>query len=255
MYLSIILPGIRPHKWLALYQSISNATTITDYEVVIVSPYDLPPELADKDNIRLVKDKGCPTRCSQLGLLHSQGEYVTWAADDGVYSPTLAIDNGFAARPQDHKGVVSLRYGEGTANKKFGIDHVKWWRMQHHKILRNLPYIPNHYIIVMIALIRRDYFVEVGGWDCRFEQMGISNLDLAIRLQNDGANVVLGGPKLFHFAHEINNEEHKPIEDAHNFNDLPLLNKTYSEEANRGRVDFDNWKQAQAVWTRRFGDK
>ncbi len=76
MKLSIFLAGIRTSNWVNLYQSIPNTTALTDYELVIVSPYDLPPELQGVDNVRLIKDSGCPTRCYQLGLLHSKGDYV-----------------------------------------------------------------------------------------------------------------------------------------------------------------------------------
>ena len=43
MKLSIALAGIRTQNWLALYQSIRNSTSLPkeEYELVIVSPYDL----------------------------------------------------------------------------------------------------------------------------------------------------------------------------------------------------------------------
>ena len=121
MKLSIFLTGIRPQNWLALYNSIPNATVMRqkDYELVIVSPYDLPPELQNIDNVRLIKDTGCPTRCYQLGALHSQGEYVVWVADDGIFSPGLAIDKGFSVLPNHRKGWVSVAFSVATFILRF----------------------------------------------------------------------------------------------------------------------------------------
>ena len=95
MKLSIFFAGIRPGNWNKLYNSIPSSTSVLDYELVIVSPCDLPPELEDKDNVRLIKDWGNPSRCTQLGLLHSKGEYVTWAADDGMFCHNMALDKAF----------------------------------------------------------------------------------------------------------------------------------------------------------------
>ncbi len=255
MKLSIIMPGVRVKNWAKVYNSIPNATAMpkTDYELVIVSPYNLPPELRKISNIRFVKDYGCPTRCHQIGLIHSQGEYVVWGADDGLMLPGMAIDKAFAAIPQDKKGVVSLRYGEN--HKAIKLEQLKWWRMKSHTLLKKAKYIPKHYMLIMIALIRRDYLIEVGGWDCRFEQPGISCVDLAVRLQNDGAQAVLG-EKLWHFHTEPGERggSQTPVIEAHRLNDSPLLVKIYNNKGycSRARIDFNNWQQSPEVWPRRF---
>jgi glycosyltransferase involved in cell wall biosynthesis len=252
MKLSIIMPGIRVKNWLNVYQSIPNTTALPkeEYELVIVSPYNLPPELQDLDNVRLIKDKGCPTRCHQLGLLHSKGEYVVWGADDGVMLPGLAIDKAFASLPQGEKGLVSMRYGESYKAAK--LEKLSWWRMKNFPLLRRLKHLPNHYMLIMIALIRRDYLMKIGGWDCRFEQPGISSVDLAVRLQNDGAPSVLG-EKMWHFGAEEFGGSQTPVVEAHKLNDTPLLVKIYNHKFSIGRskIDFDNWKEAEDVWSRR----
>jgi len=254
MKLSIIMPGVRIKNWLKVYQSIPNATTLPkeNYELVIVSPYDLPPELQGVNNVRLIKDWGCPTRCHQLGLLHSTGDYIVWGADDGTLLPGLAIDKAFASMP-GKKGVVSMRYGESYKAAK--LEKLSWWRVKNFGLLRRLKYLPQHYMLIMIALMRRSYLMKMGGWDCRFEQPGISCVDLAVRLQNDGAQSVLG-EKLWHFntePGEIGGSQ-APVIEAHKLNDTPLLVSTYNHKSSRirARIDFDNWKQAEAVWSRRF---
>ena len=178
MKLSIFLAGIRPQNWLALYNSIPNATTTPKeaYELVLVSPYDLPLELQGVSNIRLIKDWGNPTRCYQLGLLNSRGEYVVWTADDGTFSKTLSIDKAFDSIPNHHKGIVVFRYQEGEFTAK--VETTEWWRMRSHKMLNKLRYVPGHYFLIMSALMKRSYLMEVGGFDCRFEQPGLAGPDL-----------------------------------------------------------------------------
>ncbi len=273
MKLSIFLAGIRTQKWLTLYESISNATSIKDYELVFVGPYPLPPELEGIDNVRLIEDWGCPSRCYQLGLLHSRGEYVVWAADDGIFCPTLSIDKAFDSMPKHHKGMVSFSFIEGaTAGQRaFGpafsakqqkhIAQLKnnprtmLWTMGENAVLC-LAGIPGHYRVVMNALIRRDYFMEIGGWDCRFEHIGVGSNDLAVRLQNDGAEVIVGD-EFMDLDQEFATPDHLPIEQSHIENDLVLIKSIYGDPASQGKtkIDFDNWKKAPEVWTRRFKAK
>ena len=257
MKLSISMAGIRHQNWLALYNSIPDATALPkeEYELVIVSPYDLPPELQKVDNVRLIKDWGCPTRCYQLAALHSQGEYLlVGVADDGVCL-NGAIDKGFNSIPQHHKGVVGFKYHEGNVTAaSLATQADTYWRFGNHKLYRGLPLIPNRYLLTMIGLVRRDYFMEVGGFDCGFEQPGLALPDLAIRLQNDGAEVVLG-EKMMDISHLMGDAgDHGPVARAFKRHDKKLFVQTYSQAsaASRSRIDFDNWKHAPEVWSRRF---
>ena len=82
--LSIILPGIRTHNWKSFYNSILDSFS-QSFELIIISPYDLPEDLQEYDNIKIIKDYGSPSRCQQIGLEHCEGEFVTWGADDGEF--------------------------------------------------------------------------------------------------------------------------------------------------------------------------
>ena len=237
-----------------MYNSIPNVTTLSkeDYEFIIVSPCDLPLELQNEPNVKLIKDRGNPTRCYQLGILASQGEYVLIGmADDGVCPAGLAIDKAFDMLPPT-KGVVSFPYIEGIRTKKTDRKQMaeSWWHFAAHPPIC-AKYIPSHYFLVMIGLMKLDYLLEIGGWDCRIEHAGVSLVDLAVRLQNDGAEVILG-EKMLDITFETGTEIHKPIEEAYP-PDLELLLKLYSDPtgATRTKIDLDNWKQAEEVWTRR----
>jgi hypothetical protein len=256
MKLSIFLAGIRTQNWKALYDSIPNATSLpeSEYEVIFVGPHGLPAELQDKPNVKFIEDWGSPMRCYQIGLLEAKGEYVTWIADDGVFSVGLALDKGFEIRPQHDKGIVAFKYIEGfTAKDKEIQQPDTYWSFSGHSFLRKkCKYTPLHYKLLLLGLMKRQYMFEIGGFDCSFEQPGMGCNDFATRVQNDGAEVILGD-RLFECGHERGGE-HSPIDDAHLLNDRPLFLQMYNnpENSNRTRIDIHNWKSASAVWERRY---
>ena len=267
MKLSIFLAGYRIQNWNALYDSIPNVTTLppSDYEIIFVGPYPPPPELADKENVVFIKDLGCPSRCYQRGLIACKGEYVIPAADDGVFNSGLAIDKAFEIMPKHEKGLVSFSFVEGATESQriFGTGCNKKYRRVVNNMKRGEPmnfnlgecpslsaYAPAHYKIIMIALIRKDFFKEVGGWDCRFEHVGVGSSDLSIRLQNAGAKVVLGG-NLMDLTQEFRTPDHVPIEKC-NAHDMTTLSSIYSDTSvERTTIDIDNWKLVPDVWHRR----
>ncbi len=259
MKLSIFLSGIRTENWLPLYQSIPLTTTLPkeEYELIIVSPYDAPPELEAEPNVKIIKDWGHPSRCYQLGLINSTGEFVVCAVDDGVFSPTMAIDKALAARPNHHKGIVTLKYLEGKkshkAKQQTGGD--AYWRLGSHPFFRDLPYVPNDYYLIMIFCMRRDYLMEIGGFDCSYEHVGIGIVDLAVRLQNDGAEVVLGDYLTNISLLKRASGDHGPVFLAQMEHDQPLFSSMYSHPSSAGKtkVKISNWKQEEDVWSRRFG--
>jgi len=73
---SVLMPAIRTHQWLMMYGSLFNACKEHTWELVLVSPFDLPPEMTHFDNVKLIKDYGAPTRAAQIGALQCEGEYM-----------------------------------------------------------------------------------------------------------------------------------------------------------------------------------
>jgi hypothetical protein len=69
---SILIPAIRVNNWERMYQTILDACKEHTFELVLVSPFDLPESLKSKTNIKLIKDYGSPTRAAQIGLLTGQ---------------------------------------------------------------------------------------------------------------------------------------------------------------------------------------
>ena len=50
--LSILVPGIRPHNWIDLYESTKIACTKYDYEIVFTGPIDPPAQLLENNNVK-----------------------------------------------------------------------------------------------------------------------------------------------------------------------------------------------------------
>ncbi len=260
---SVFLAGIRPQNWLALYESIK-VSTQREFELIFVGPHGLPDEMKDLPNVKFIEDWGCPSRCYQIGLLASTAPYVTFVADDGVFLDSGAIDTAFrvldsppvrAVTPHK-KNVISFRYYEGPITEDSFIAKSAHWKMGTHKFFRKLG-VPPQFNLVMTALVDREYLIELGGFDCAFDHLGLGAPDLAVRMQKDGANVLMGE----HLIHVTwwpgHMGDHGPIHDSHNEHEIPLFKSIYSDPnvVNRIRIDVNNWQSYPEVWPRRFGDE
>jgi hypothetical protein len=260
--LSIYTPAIRVENWVAVCNNIRGATTLpsSEYEIIFISPYDLPDELQNVPNVRLIKDWGAPTRCCQLGLLAAKGEYVYPWADDALFDEgVFGLDIALEIIPKHKKGIAILKYLEGTPKFKngeripFGWETDSFYYFRKYK--KQHPFVPRHYLLLLSYMARRDFLIEIGGWDCEFEHHGVALVDLSIRLQNDGAEVVMG-PKALEMGHL--QSDHEPVSQAFLEHDIPLLKEIYDNSSgprfniNRTKIDINNWKNVPEVWERRF---
>lgn len=252
---SIFLAAIRPQNWQALYDSIKVATK-REFELIFVGPYPLPDSLKDTPNVKFIQDYGCPTRCYQIGLLACASPYVIFTADDGVFLNNGVFDNALFQLEKESfptKKIISFRYYEGPRIKNNPIEGVDWWRMGYHQFYSDLPYVPNEYLLVMTALVSRDYMIKMGGWDCNFKHLGIGAVDLAVRMQRDGAEVDLEGVFMEMTHSPGHMGDHGPIHDSHCQEDMPYFQKIYSDPTSVTRkIDINNWMNVPDVWDRRF---
>ena len=252
---SILIPAIRTHQWLMMYGSLFSACKNHTWELVLVSPFDLPPEMAHFDNIKLIKDYGAPTRAAQIGALQCEGEYMYHCVDDAIFLPD-AIDNAveFLKSQDNKKYVVNMRYREGAMYAGQTLP-MGFWTAHFHNELRLLG-IPKEYKISLHHFMRTDYFKELGGWDCQFEYINHPLHDLMFRVQADGGKLFDSATDATTCNHYINKTvDHAPIYDAQTFGDKPKFDAIYLiPEAAKQRIyiDLNNWQQASPVWKRRF---
>lgn len=261
--LSVILPGIRTKNWEKFYQSITKSFSDT-FELIIISPYSLPQSLEDKENVSIYYDFGSPSRCQQIGLIKSQGEFVTWGADDGWFHEG-SLDKAIEMWEQKHtsyKDVVTCKYFEGSHNQQ-GVAHStgqtelstdQYYKINNAGALKS-KYIPNDYWILNVGVIKTAYAKELGGWDTLFEATAVSHTDFAVRTQRNGSKYFMMKDPIFSCDHMPGTSgDHAPIHWAHLQNDEPKFREIYNNPncIQRIKIDLDNWKKAEKIWKRRF---
>lgn len=251
--ITILLPGIRQHRWDAMYDSICKSTK-RSFELIICGPYGLTDKLQGLKNVKYVKDFGSPVRASNIAALLTEGKYVTWIADDANLIPD-ALDHNIDLLENmgnDIKNVVVAKYYEGRDGTHkplqpdiyFKIGGSSW---SHSR------FVPADFWLFNVAVMHTEFFNELGGWDCSYEGTWYSHTDMAIRAQTIGANVVMSNYPLLDCDHS--QDDHLPIEDAQTNYDKPYYFSIYGSPDWRFydlRMVNKTWKDSDPVWKKRF---
>jgi hypothetical protein len=256
--ISIILPAIRQENWDKMYDSICESTS-RNFELIICGPYQLTEKLAPLKNVKYIKDFGSPTRASAIASLLAEGKLITWTCDDAIMSPR-ALDESIDKLYQmgeNYKNVIISKYlegADGTNKKHQPDDYYKINGVPGYPPCTYSPFIPNNWWIFNTAIMYRQFFEELGGLDCAYEHAALADTDLAIRAQVLGANVKISNHILYNCNH--GQGDHKPIEIAQVGYDEPLIQDRYRDpdwqEKVQMKIEINNWKDAPAVWERRF---
>lgn len=253
--LSLVIPAFRTPKWNALIESLEDACQHWSWEAIFISPFALPDEIKDWDNIKVIKSYSTVPVCLQMGVLEAKGEYIFSTTDDGVFAPDsidLAMDLISKEENNGNRTVLSMAYGEGGNL----MDREKYWTAWTYPELR-FPSIKPEWKMAQQFLMKRELFIESGGYDClNFEYQDAAVKDLIFRLQNDGVKVLMS-PKHCLIASWMPGEtgDHSPIHNAQVGHDEPIFNAMYSDPfvlENR-EIEYDNWRLAPQIWERRFG--
>ena len=255
--LSIILPGIRTQNWLSFYDRLEDAFD-DDFELIIISPYELPDSLKGMDDIIFIKDMGSPARCQQIGLANATGEYITWGADDGYFLDgklTKAVSL-LEASATSKKDILTCKYIEGadTALYEDHMERDEYYKINFSNGLKS-KHIPDDYWILNVGIVNTEYAKEIGGWDARFQVTTISHMDFAVRTQRNGSKYIMMEEPIFVCSHMPDmTGDHAPVHVAHLGYDEPLFRKIYNDERSLGRVNIpmDNWKRSPEKWDVRF---
>lgn len=252
--LSILVPGIRTERWNKLYNSISDACQYPNtWEIIFISPYPLPESLRHYDNVKHIQSWRAPLACQQQGLCEAQGEYISFAADDGEYLPKsldIALD---LLKNEDYKTVITAKYREGDENTD---EMVKDWyyTLNNHAGFNSL-FIPKDCYMFNCGVASRKILLELGGWDSStFQVCPIGYNDMAIRLQKYGCKFILQKEEMFKCSHEPGMMgTHGPIHIAQVYSDAPKFEEMYLKSQTRIAVALDNWRYTPERWVLRFG--
>lgn len=259
--LTILIPAFRTPLWETLYNSISQACKNYKWELLLVSPFDLPAELADKENISLLKDYGNVVRCVQLGVLAAKGELFFLTVDDCIFAKD-SIDKAMekykeACTPKD---AIAMLYSEGG-----NALPQEYWTVQGPPgrpdiaAPLQLPGIDKSWKIANQCLMSKERFIELGGLDVlNFEYLDKPIHDFMFRLQRDGGEIHFSPTHVCIASHlPFLSGDHGPVHHAYN-DDIPYFNAIYSVPSayqNRIKLDFDSWKKSAPIWKRRFPGK
>lgn len=257
--LSLIVSGIRNENWVKLYEQMKKSCNRHNFEIVFCSPFSLPKELSNIENIQYINDFGSPSRCVQRASTIARGEYVAIASDDGIIHECTfsnAIDL-LSNSENPYKNIVALRYTEGQNFVANPEDFApKYWLAKYHGDLR-LEGIEDNWNICLMFLMNTQRFREIGGLDCRFEHCNCNLHDLAFRTQKDDGKILIS--KEFVTAHDWEphrNIHNSPILQAHFLNDKPLFDSIYASKTTsvdrQVKIQYNNWEIQPERWIRRF---
>lgn len=255
--ISLIVPGIRVNAWQRMYDSFKKSFTGKS-EVILISPYDLPENLQEKEDIVFIKSFRCPVACQQIAHKYSKGKWIMWGGDESVFLPG-AVDNLYnKVKDANYKTVAIAKYTEGKGGKSYNEDmeRERWYHMNYHKDLRDMVVFNDEYMFLNSGLLSSKLLKEFGGLDCRFETSALAQVDLSARLQNSGIKFTFHNEVIYQTTHTHENaKDHGPIHSAMEENDFPLLRELYSDVTlcyDRTNIRFNNWRKSDRIWKRRF---
>lgn len=253
--LTVICPGIRTEKWLSLYGSVRDSFH-NAFELIFIGPKPPPDGLMSCDGVRFIEDWGTPIRCQQIGLVNAKGDWVTWAADDGVYLPG-ALDIGFQKLKGKEHALVMGKYIEGADNTHMPMSEDKYYNLKNHSA-STLAHLPNScYWMLNVGIVPTKLLKDVGGWDAEmFEVCPMAYNDLAVRLQNYGVEFIIQDEIMYTCSHLPGHAgDHGPVHDGQVLHDQPVFEKIYRDPRaiRRIKIDINNWTLRPAKWERRFG--
>jgi glycosyltransferase involved in cell wall biosynthesis len=256
--LSVIMPSIRPDMLIKAYQSLTEAW-VYPFEMIVVSPYALPPVLEGKPEIKYIQDWGNPNRAKQIGLVNATGKYVTWGVDDGVYLPNTLND---LYHTYGFNDVLTLKYLEGVSIEDLDksdsiMKKDDYYNLSyHHHTLQGMP---KDTKVLSFGIMPTRILKQIGGWDCEaFEGQAMADCDLAIRLTKMGHKITITPEMILVLKHVPGREgDHAPIHDSQIEVDEPAFHRMYSDHSNHDRtiIPLNNWEKSPARWTRRFNQE
>ena len=245
---SVIVPGYRYWEWKQVFQSTKDSLEDLSFEIIFVGPDNKSGVMGE--NVTFIKDFGAPGRCLQIGAANATGKYLTWACDDGVFTPgSLKRAIQRMEEKNDPKFTLGLNYYEGGQPRE-----EEFFRMRFHEDQR-MPGIKEEYKSSPMFVCTTENFKELGGLDCRFEHVNFNIHDFMFRVYNDGGEVEIFMEPTLNIAWDVHAPAYVPVRQAYLEVDLPLYQELYAiDQSSRIKIPFDNWKDSPAVWVKRFGE-
>lgn len=241
--LTIFQPAYRANKWEHYIDSINKSCTRYKFDIVFCGPneplFDLP------SNCYFIKDRGSPARCANRASQNGNGELVLLGSDDATFLPG-SIDyllDYYYSLPQEYKLVCAIKYGEANTWME-----EEYWKMAYHEPIR-LGGIPNNAYMMLNSVSRREYWLEMGGYDCsKFNTCNFGGHDLTIRFYNDNANIQQHKYHIMMCEWSHGTKDHSPMVISERI-DYEVFKSLYSStNISRKHIDINNYQNSPDVW-------
>lgn len=257
MDISIIIPSIRTHYWQRIYDSLVQSCQKYTWEVVFVGPFVNEQVLNSHENILHFHSYASTPICIQEFIPQCNGKLICQISDD-----CLAYHNGLDGCIDTYlthcqkEDAVNARYREGENFQSPEFPWYYWSPKGYPPNIYGWAGINPDWWLCLQTLINKEFFIEIGGLDCRFEFVNHCYHDLSFRIQNMGGKVYQSLTELCVYDHMPGDVgDHKPISDAQIGPDTEKFNLLWENKSNRGKIDYNNWKQYEKMWSRRFNKK
>lgn len=256
--ISLTMPAIRTNNWVNFYNSAKESCKNHSFEVVIVSPFDLPDRLKGLSNILHIIDRGNPSRATQIANISARGKLIMNCVDDGVFTNNAldwAVD--YYDKNCQKFDVINLRYRESKNREGQEMPLSYWKAWSHGELVR--PGIHPSWDLAMHFIMLKETYINLGGIDCQFEYSNHGIHDLIFRLQYLGGKVHHSPMEGLNCSHYYGHEmDHGPINDAQTLHDAPIFCSIYNDSnaaSKRTHLYLNNWMSQPEVWERRFNKK
>ena len=252
--ISLIIPSIRPSMYQGVYDSFLQCWHGT-FEIIFVCPHkSIPMNVTSRGDVRFIEDYGCPSRALQIGAINAKSDLLSFATDDCIFdSDTMNKAYRTYQKRNDYKTFITLPYTESDSWSKWMLTpfyYLAWF----HAGVRHWN-IPPTTVLYMYGLISKKLFIELGGFDTKYESMALTYVDLSIRMKLYGCHGIIGKERICHCKwQDKENSDHSPVHHACVDHDIPLLKGIYFDRKFKPviKIPVDNWQQVAARWPRRF---
>lgn len=266
---SIILPSIRPQNLYKWWLSASLACQKYKWEVVIVSPYNLPEELGNTNNIKFIKSNRNALICKQMGALLCNAEFIFNTTDDAMLMPH-SIDSMIKLWEKKDLGkfdVINGRYREGAldANTLEPVNNIPpelnsdYWKAGTHQSLK-LAGINPEWRTSLHFFMRLEDFYNLGGLNCNslYEYSVYPILELMFLCQQLGGKIIDSETEVSWCSHlPCLDGDHGPVHWAM-MNDEEIFKTRFSNKDIATVIlksysnQYCDWKKHDKRWERRF---
>jgi hypothetical protein len=249
--LSMIVPGIRNDKWDIIFDHAVNACKRYSYEIIFSGPYAASDRLYKEKNVKVLKNYGNPSRAFHLGTRVADGKFICILADDAhLYPDSIDKCLDLLLSNDPEKDIVVERYCEGPGHS--GAEPpMGYWTAGYHGDTKQ-PGVNPEWRLALTPLMSLKRYNELGGIDCQYHHVNFNMLDLGFRNIKDGGKIHLSPTLVMNCDFEPNRTpETSSVIKAYVSNDRDLFYKMYSDNNREVKIDLDNWRESDPIWSLR----